>query len=63
MKKQLQKTGSSQEWRDTGIVQSQQPKLEIMVISEAQPLRFITLIFVKMNVESWQSIIFVVTKL
>jgi hypothetical protein len=33
-------------------VQSQQAKLEIMVISEAQALRFITLIFVKMNVES-----------
>ena len=38
--------GSSQEWRDTGIVQGQQTKLEITVVSEAQVPRFITLIFV-----------------
>ena len=29
------KYGSSQEWRDTGIVQGQQTKLEITVVNEA----------------------------
>jgi len=45
------KNGSSQEWRDTGIVQGQQTKLEVAVVGEAQASRFITLILVKVSLE------------